>query len=53
MPDEVKQQQEQEYRRTPNFQNHRPQQQEQIAGGSARYRLPNIPDNVRQAYRQE
>uniref|UniRef100_A0A336M0M3 CSON009578 protein n=1 Tax=Culicoides sonorensis TaxID=179676 RepID=A0A336M0M3_CULSO len=59
MPEEVKHNQEQELRRqpaAPTYQNHRPQAQEQpqhIAGGSARYRLPNIPDNVRQAYRQE
>lgn len=61
MPEEIKQQQEQELRRQPSaFHNHRPQQQQQqqeqpqhAQGGGARYRLPNIPDNVRQAYRQE
>jgi len=29
------------------------QQPEHVAGGSARYRLPNIPDNVRAAYQQQ
>ncbi|XP_063701903.1 cuticle protein [Culicoides brevitarsis] len=57
MPEDVKAQQEQEFRRAPaqqNYQNHRPQQQEaHVQGAGARYRLPSIPDNVRQAYRQE
>lgn len=58
MPEQVRQAQEDAHRRQPTYQQQQQQQQhrpqEQHSGGAAtRYRLPNIPENVRAAYQQQ